>query len=330
MKPEPSQKTTQSSPTQSLPTKVLVGTSLELASDPVLRTGVELARRGGAELHISHAHSLPFAYFAAPAGFTTIDANLLESERQVRQQILEQQLERLGLGAGDVASITIEAGSPHRMLLETAEEVGADLLVVGARESDRVTQLGSNTDRVLRKSTIPVWVVDGRPRLPPERVLAPVDLSELSEDCLSYGLQILEWAGASDAEVHALFVLTRDEIDGSHQFSAEQLRHLAHDELGALLERASGGRLMPSEVREGDIRDEILNDLQEHPIDLVVLGTHGRSGFERFLLGSIAADVAARAGVSVLVVPPAAARAAPLGEALDDDPEESTVREEIE
>jgi nucleotide-binding universal stress UspA family protein len=43
-------------------------------------------------------------------------------------------------------------------------------------------------------------------------------------------------------------------------------------------------------------------------VDLAVLGTHGRSGFDRFLVGSVAATVVRQARCSVLVVPPAAAR----------------------
>ncbi|MEM9558623.1 MAG: universal stress protein [Acidobacteriota bacterium] len=288
---------------------VLVGTSLELSSDAVVRTGVELARRAGAALHLFHAHALPLAYFAAPSGFTTVDSDFLEAERQVREQLLEQQLLRLGVQRSEVDGVTIEAGSVHRMLLETASELDADLLVVGARESERATQLGSTTDRILRKTTCPVWVVDGRPRLPPERVLAPVDLSELSEDCLVQGVELLDRLGAETAALEALFVLTPEELEGSHQFTPEQLRHLASDELATLRERTGLGDRLATTVREGEIRNEIVHQLREEPIDLVVLGTHGRSGFERFLLGSVAADVAARAGVSVLVVPPTAARA---------------------
>lgn len=285
---------------------IVVGTSLEPASDRVVRTAVEIARRSGAELHVFHAHALPIAYFAAPSGLTTVSSDLLDSEREVRRQLFGQQLERLGLGPDDVGEPIIEAGAAHRMLLETARQVDADLLVVGSVESEGMPLLGSTADRVLRGATCPVWVVDGEPEMPPRTVLAPVDLSPLSEECLRRGLTLLAEMDDPSPHVESLFVVTRDELEGSSQFTPEQIRRLAHEELDSFLQRVDpdGSRGIQPEVREGDIRSEILRDVEEHPIDLVILGTHGRSGFERFLLGSVAADIAARARVSVLVIPP--------------------------
>lgn len=298
---------------QSSVRNILVGTSLEQASDPVVRTGVELARRSGARLHVFHAHALPVAYFAAPTGLTTVSSDLLDSERQVRRQLLEQQLERLGLGLDDVGGTVIEAGAAHRMLLQTAKNVGADLIVLGSSEGDGMHILGSTADRVLRQAEVPVWVVDGRPRVPPRKVLAPVDLSRLSEKSLRRGLEILDAISPDGDErpsIESLFVLTPEEVEGSHQFKPEQIRRLAREELDSFLERVDpeGERRIEPEVREGDIRAEILRDIEEKPIDLVVLGTHGRNGFERFILGSVASDVAARARVSALVIPPGKAR----------------------
>ena len=290
---------------------IVVGTSLELASDRVVQAAYEIASRSGADLHIFHAHSLPIAYFAAPSGLTAVSADLLDSEREVRRQLLGQQLERLGLQDLDLGEPIIEAGAAHRMLLETARSVDADLVVVGTSESEGLPLLGSTADRVLRGATCPVWVVDGEPRMPPRRVLAPVDLSPLSEQSLRRGLTLLDEMDDPAPELECLFVLTRDELEGSSQFTPDQIRRLAHEELDSLLERIDkeGVRNIKPEVREGDIRAEILRDVEEHPIDLVIVGTHGRSGFERFLLGSVASDIAARARVSVLVIPPEKANA---------------------
>ncbi|MDA8017195.1 MAG: universal stress protein [Thermoanaerobaculia bacterium] len=285
---------------------IVVGTSLEMASDCVVRTAYEIARRSGAELHILHAHALPVAYFAAPSGLTTVSADLLDGEREVRRQLFDQQLERLGLLEAGLREPVIEAGAAHRMMLETARSVDADLVVVGSAESEGLPLLGSTADRVLRGATCPVWVVEGEPRMPPRKVLAPVDLSPLSEESLCRGLTLLDEIDDPSPQVECLFVVTRDELEGSRQFTPDQIRRLAHEELDSFLERVDrdARRRIRPEVREGDIRAEILRDVEEHPIDLVIVGTHGRSGFERFLLGSVAADIAARARVSVLVIPP--------------------------
>jgi len=70
-----------------------------------------------------------------------------------------------------------------------------------------------------------------------------------------------------------------------------------------------GGASRQTKVRSGDPRREILRQIEVEPPDLVIVGTHGRSGFERFLLGSVSEAVVRQAPASVLVVPPPSAAA---------------------
>lgn len=285
---------------------VLAATTLQLASDPVVAAAATVARRTGAALRLFHAYTLPIAYFAVPSGLTTIDPEILELEEEHARTMLEEQLRRLEVAETEVAGALIEAGAAHRLLADAAQSAGADLVVVGARESG-TSGLGATADRLIRKASVPVLVVRGTPRLPPRRVLAPVDLSDLSADCLRRGLAIVDTiAGDTRPHVEALFVLSEQERDGSSQFQPEQIERLAHDELERLLARVrpQDHREIDREVRVGTPREEILADLADTPEDLVVIGTHGRSGFERFLLGNVAADVAAGSPCSVLVVPP--------------------------
>ena len=290
---------------------ILVGTSLDELSDPVVRAGAELARRTGARLHLLHAHALPVAYFAAPTGLTTVSPDLLDTERQVRRQMLDEQLGRVAIERDSLAEVIIEAGAPHRMLLEAADTHGADLIVVGARETAGRALHGSTTDRVLRKATCPIWVVAGDSNLPPRRALAPVDLSPLSEECLHTALQILGSLGeGDDLDIETLFVLTAEEHESSTQFTPEQIARLAHEELDRFVEQVGSRdeRAIGRKVRIGEIRKEILREIEEVPTDLLVLGTHGRSGFERFLLGSVASDMAGQAPCNVLIIPPKEAK----------------------
>ena len=69
----------------------------------------------------------------------------------------------------------------------------------------------------------------------------------------------------------------------------------------------SAFKVVPRTV-SGYVEDEILLRIREWEPDLVVLGTHGRSGFERFLLGSVATRIVHNGDANVLIVPPAAAR----------------------
>ncbi len=290
---------------------ILVGTSLDGLSDPVVRAGAELARRAGAELRLLHAHALPVAYFAAPTGLTTVNPDLLETERQVRRQRLDEQLDRLAIDKDSLTGAIIEAGAPHRMLLEAAVSHDVDLIVVGAHETAGRALHGSTTDRVLRKAVCPVLVIAGDAALPPGRVLAPTGLSRLSEGCLREALEILaSLEGIADLNVEAMFVLTGEEHESSTQFTPEQIERLAHEELDRFVDRLSvpAGIDVGRQVRIGEIRKEILSEIEASKTDMLVLGTHGRSGFERFLLGSVASDMAGQAPCNILIIPPKEAK----------------------
>jgi len=66
----------------------------------------------------------------------------------------------------------------------------------------------------------------------------------------------------------------------------------------------------------GDERDEILKTASERSPDLILLGTHGRGGVERALIGSVAASVVRRVDGNVLVIPPATAFGSELADAI--------------
>lgn len=297
---------------------ILVGTSLHEGSDPVVLSGAELARRTGAALYLIHAHTMPLTFFEIPgATGGTVQPDLLETERHVRRQMLDEQLARVGVEREEVTDIVIADGAAHRQVLDTAGMLDVDLIVLGSRETHGLRLLGSTSDRILRKAHRPVWVVSGTPCVPPCKVLAPVDLSPLSGDCLCRGMGLVDQilasrgsteggSGADEPELEALFVLTREQLGATSQFTPEQVERLASEELERFLVklRLPSPHAFTRKVRTGEIRKEILEEIEEFDVDLVVLGTHGRSGFERFLLGSVAADIAGRSPCSVLVIPP--------------------------
>lgn len=280
---------------------IVVGSSLDLASDRVVARAAELARRSGASLHVAHGHALPMALYGAPAGLTTVAPDLLDAERQVRLELLSQQLERIGVAPEAVAGSEIVAGAAHRVVLELAREVGADLIVLGGSEGT-FHLLGSTADRVLRKATCPVWVVKAD-TLAPSRVLAPVDLSEIAGESLQAGVGVSE-AVLGPLPVEAFLVLTAGDFEAEPDKSSAEVEAAAHEDLRRFV--AAVAPAAGTVLRSGDVRTEIVAYGNESDA-LLVLGTHGRSGFERFLLGSVAADVAAKSKQDVLIVPPAAA-----------------------
>jgi len=285
--------------------RILVATSLGELSDPVMRASLRLRELSGAELHACHAYSLPLAYWAIPSGFVEADPQMLDNARENYTALLGEQVERLGGEVDDFTSLVIDAGAPHRILHQVADRLEPDLIVVGASETPAALRplLGSTTDRVLRWARCPVLVVRGALELPPRRVLAAIDLSELSAQMLGRGLGLLSGFGEpEERSAAAVFVLTEEERDRGGQFKPEQMERFAKEELERFLKRVDGG--LEPRLRIGEPRQELLKEIAVNTPDLVMLGTHGRSGFERWLLGSVASDVVSTAPVSMLVIPP--------------------------
>lgn len=300
---------------------ILIGTSLTEASDEVVLNGMRLARAAGARVHLVHAFDLTRLYSGATFVGGTYIAEVVASEHGVRLQRLKSQAARVGIGPELLAGVTAQEGAPHLVIIDAAARLGADLIVAGAVEHwPRMAKLiGSTADRVLRAATCPVLLTRGSLVVPPRRVEIAVDLSPASGDALDCGLQVLSEVGAGPGatpptEIEALFVLDRGCPDPTRQAAGGQsIEQRAREALGVFLD---GHRPDPAWTLAGRVQtgagagSEILARCQETQPDLIVVGTHGRGGFARFLTGSVADSVLRHAQTSVLVVPPRTARGA--------------------
>jgi len=137
----------------------------------------------------------------------------------------------------------------------------------------------------------------------PTNILVPVDFSAHSERALDYACSLAEKLGAKIHLVHAIgaglpelgAALTDSMIAALREGSLAELKKVAREREGI----ASFGKIM---VEPGDARDAILEAAKVCSADLVVLGSHGRRGLSRLVLGSVAEDIARRAACPVLIV----------------------------
>lgn len=283
---------------------ILVGTSLSPESDAVVRAAAAVADAVGAGLHI--AHFLPSPELPPRIG-EALPAPLLpgveERERDAVEGLLAQ-VERTGIGER-ICGTTVTDGVAHRLLSRMAESLDASLVVVGARESGGAVSrlLGSTAERVVRSGAAPVLVVRGELPMPPS-ALVTVDLSPGSVAAFGAGLRWLARVAAT--EVTALFVVSPFQARvGSEEVDYETAVGAARSELARLCEERGGALPRPAEpvVRRGVPRVLILEEASRRGSDLVLVGSHGRSGYQRFLLGSVSEEVVRHAETSVLVLP---------------------------
>lgn len=145
-------------------------------------------------------------------------------------------------------------------------------------------------------------------------LLCPVDFSPASLRALQHAAALAGHTGASMLALHvfnAPLPLRRAFPQYAGSMLDSQARTRLLDELDQAVAFARNRGLTVSlRVREGDIVEEIVEAAESAHADLIVMGTHGRTGVQGLVLGSITEKVLRRASCSVLTVPPAAADAA--------------------
>lgn len=139
------------------------------------------------------------------------------------------------------------------------------------------------------------------------KILCPLDLSDFSKRAFEHGLVLARWY---DAEVVALHVFSSWVPPGDLSTYPAWMRHVpqAREQIDAELREQlrpaiDAGIEAPLVTRQGDPSAEILACARSMKADLIVLSTHGRSGFDRLALGSVTEKVLRKASCPVLVVP---------------------------
>ena len=214
-------------------------------------------------------------------------------------------------GLGLEASHTVLRGRPADALLDWIDRHRPDLVVVGNRGVSPFERalLGSVSGELVDGSPVPVLVAR-RPTL--ERVVVAVDGSDNSAEALA---AVRRWPFLALAETRTLSIVAApaawwpgDIVPDPETATADRLtttvairEHEAIASDAAVALRAAGFRAEP-EVLSGSPAHSIVAFASDWGADLVILGSHGRTGLARLFLGSVARNVLHHAGCSVLIV----------------------------
>ncbi|KOX95666.1 universal stress protein [Halorubrum tropicale] len=204
------------------------------------------------------------------------------------------------------AETAVEQGGVPETVVDYADRTDADLVAMSTRGRQGVERLvGSTTERVVRRSPVPVLALrpgDEAVPYPYEDVLVPTDGSPAATAALDRALPVAERAGAA---VHVLSVVDTGGIGVGDHVDVDVLSEYADDAVAAGVERAEAAGLEAVgavEVASSPARG-ILSYVDDPGVDLVTMGTHGRTGVGRYLLGSVAERTLRSAPVPVLTVP---------------------------
>jgi nucleotide-binding universal stress UspA family protein len=286
--------------------KILVGTDLSKESYAALHAAISLAERCLATIECVMVAPFASEVYGIPnllMPLTNIPTHLKDELEQFFPAKLYPNSKRQILVNFSIA----DAIQSH------AKKENCDLIVVGTHGRGAVGRflMGSVAQKLVRDSEIPVMVVRDSGELEQKyqgftRVLAPTDFSETSTKAVKLAIQFANFLKADLHLVHVVDLPTVTDFTGLYPFLQIQmpdpsqlnvdntLRALIKDEY--LVGNAKVATLL------GDPTREILQYMEENKINFVVLGTHGRRGIDRALLGSVTANMIAKSHVPVFTV----------------------------
>jgi nucleotide-binding universal stress UspA family protein len=293
--------------------KILFPTDFSRCADQALAHAVFYAEKYNAELHLLHIITL---FTDQPdllnQEFSEIDDMIqkmeLKADRQMVEVIHNHSSDKL-----KIIKTCKRAISAAPAILEYASENDIDMIVMGTHGRRGLGHLflGSVAEEVVRMALCPVFTLRETEEIKPikayDKILVPVDFSEHSGTALSYAKRI---ADAYDAQLQVLHVIEETmhpAFSLAGKTSIFDLVPTIKDDSRNRIEKMlteSNGPEVKSEIfiTGGKAAPEIIKFARMHNSDLIVISTHGLTGLDHFLLGSVTEKVVRRVHCPVFTV----------------------------
>jgi universal stress protein E len=280
--------------------QILAATDFSTRSNRALRQAGLLAQPGKAQLHIVHVVD------------DDQPEELVRTETREAKRVLNEQTGSMPELRGVQTGLMVVTGDPFDGILKAAADVNADLIVMGSHRKHLLLDIfiGTTIERVIRKGPFPVLMVNNEAQRRYEKVVAPVDMSAPSAYALRVALSTRLISGRATL-LHAFFPLGKGKmfVAGTDQATIDEYatseRREAMEELATFLVANDLGREKWSiRVEDGGPMEVISRAVAEMRPDLLVMGTHGRSGILKVLIGSVTEEALRSLNVDILAVPP--------------------------
>ena len=252
-------------------------------------------------------HGVDLGMFQSPMVAGAVNLQGYDEFRQAMIEAGRQAVERCRtLLPAETPSIRTlcEVQHPAAFILDSAAAVKADLIAMGTHDHSRMTEVfaGSISHRILLHATVPTLIVKRKAR-PVARVLLAV---EGREDAIRLRTWLTSYPFKNPVAVTILSVVPSLHIANPHLmaglegWSEQSKRHAEQVVTDMAQALASPQFTVATDVRLGDPVTTVCEVGNSH--DLIVIGSHGRKGLDRFLLGSVSHGIVHQTGCSVLVV----------------------------
>lgn len=274
--------------------RLLVASDLSPRSAHAVGRALQLAAQLNAELHVLHVVDED-----QPA--TLAKHAKAEAERELQRQVDAGP-------AGVNAHVEVVLGHPVEHVLAAAEAKEAELIVLGTHRKSPLKDIlvGTTADQLIRHAQRPVLVVRDAPAQAYRKALAAIDLSDHSRRAVEFAASLLPQLPISLLYVYSMSYtgvasLSQDPADSEK--NEQLLRNLLREEDRRQLDEfAKLGSEQKVNIRAGQVLSVIPEEVAQQQADLLVIGSQGRGGVARALLGSVAGALVRRPPCDILVV----------------------------
>ncbi|MFB6273482.1 MAG: universal stress protein [Salinibacter sp.] len=290
---------------------ILFPTDFSSVAEDAFAHAAHLALQYGATITVFNVVTPDDGEEANPMSFLPVmptEEDMVENTPPQRMEVQTVTQER---GTVPVVYTQTDSDSPETAIVDHASDQEVDLVVMGTHGRQGMDRLlsGSVAEEVVRRAPCPVFTLlapgDEHPDTPIDRVLVPVDLSEQSRLVLDHAVGL---ATAYGAPIDLLHVVEEAAFPSAYgldpltpaQPDVQERAREALDTLAAEVEEFD--EPINAHVLAGYAARDIVDFAEEHAADLVVMATHGRTGLQRFLIGSVTEKVVRSAPCPVFTV----------------------------
>ncbi|MFT4538016.1 MAG: nucleotide-binding universal stress UspA family protein [Planctomycetota bacterium] len=290
--------------------KLVVGCDLEGRSNEALRVALGFAKRNSARIELIHGVNIPPPECVAgdPVNVASMNAEIMNRTWQHLEQKTRAIFDELEFKCSSMEDVLTVGPGPHgRLLLDRARDIDADVIFLGPHNPTGMFDFGGTARAVLAHAPGGVWVQPG-PCTPIRRILAPIDLSPQSMASLAVAKVLAKDMGASLTVLHAFeppdFAYAPDISGypvGGPAYNESEVQEGARRAFLSAMDAVDWNGIQHESIfQSGKPTPLILNQSKDH--DLIVLGSHGRTGLSAVVLGNVAYGVLKSSKTPVLAL----------------------------
>ncbi len=285
--------------------KILIATDGSETANEAADFGIEILRSCGAKVYVVYVINTA-SYDSAPNDekWSKKIGQFEEIGREATSYV-EEKAKTAGLEAESI----VLKGNPAEEIVDFAEGQDVDMIVVGSLGKSGIKRvvLGSVSEKVVRHAKVPVLVVREREEEKTyKQILIATDGSVAAENAADYGIEIAGWIGAKVYAVYVIDITSFDSILMDEAWTTEMYKEfekIGRKATSYVEENAEAAGIEAAPILlKGNPAKEILDFAEMQRVDMIVVGSIGKSGIQSFLLGSISGKILRNSKIPVLVV----------------------------